>query len=76
MNIASNKIKGIRASICWNIKSARLSREHNDLNVLCIPARLIWKWRAKRIVKVWLNTKFSNEKRHKRRLEKIRELGR
>jgi RpiB/LacA/LacB family sugar-phosphate isomerase len=74
MNIASNKIKGIYSSIAWNLSSAKYLREHNNSNVLCLPAKFLTKTKAKRIVKKWLETKFSKEKRHKRRLNKIKKI--
>lgn len=71
MSIAANKYKGIRAALCSDVYSARMSREHNDANVLCLGGRVIGEELAKEIVKVWLESKFSGDKRHKRRLKKI-----
>ena len=73
MCIAANKIKGIRATSSWNIESARLSREHNDSNIICLGARLISEDLAFELVKEWLNTGFLGD-RHSRRLEQIRKL--
>lgn len=73
MSIAANKVKGVRASVCWNEKTAELSRKHNDSNVLCLGARLL-KWNeVKKIVDIWLNTKFKHG-RHLRRVKKIDNL--
>ncbi len=73
MCIAANKIKGIRATSSWNIESARLSREHNDSNIICLGARLISEDLAFELVKEWLNTRLLGD-RHSRRLEQIRKL--
>ncbi|PIU22378.1 MAG: ribose 5-phosphate isomerase B [Candidatus Diapherotrites archaeon CG08_land_8_20_14_0_20_30_16] len=71
MSIAANKIKGIRAALCWNEETARLSREHNDTNVLCFGQRILGEDLVLKIVDVWLNTKFTNEERHIRRLDML-----
>ncbi len=70
MSISSNKFKGIRAAVCFNSKSTRLSREHNDANVLCLGSRFIKKNEAVKIVKIFLKTKFEGG-RHLRRVKKI-----
>ena len=76
MCIAANKILGIRAAIAPDELSARLSRSHNDANVLCLSADLIGQTLVKRIVDEWLATPFEGG-RHQRRLDKISmiELG-
>ncbi|MGB9742760.1 MAG: ribose 5-phosphate isomerase B [candidate division WOR-3 bacterium] len=71
MTIAANKIPGIRAALCLNQRMARLSRAHNDANVLCLGADLLNPAAAKRIVRVFLNTRFTRG-RHYRRVKKIR----
>lgn len=71
MAIAANKVKGIRAVEAYDKYTSKMSREHNNSNVLCIGARSISFRKAKKIVLVWLNTEFSREKRHIRRLNKI-----
>ncbi len=71
MSIAANKIKGIRAALCWNEETARLSREHNDTNVLCFGQRILGEDLVLKIVDVWLNTKFTNEERYIRRLDML-----
>ncbi|NBT59139.1 RpiB/LacA/LacB family sugar-phosphate isomerase [bacterium] len=73
MCIAANKIRGVRATSSWNLESARLSREHNDSNVICLGARLIPEDLAFEMVKVWLSTPFLGE-RHSKRVELIRKL--
>jgi len=71
MSIAANKVKGIRAALCHDIFSAKMSREHNDANVLCLGAKAIGVGLALEIVKAWLETDFSGEERHLRRLGKV-----
>jgi ribose 5-phosphate isomerase B len=73
MSIVANKIKGIRASLCHDVFSARYAREHNDANILTLGGRVIGSGLAKEIVKVWLNTDFSGEERHLKRLNKIKQ---
>lgn len=70
--IAANKVKGIRAALVWNEQVAVKAREHSDANILSLGADFIDKETAKRIVKIFLETPFSQEERHKRRLEKIK----
>ena len=74
--ILANKVKGIRAAVynCSNSELIRLSRAHNDANVLSIGARFISKEHAIEAITVWLSTDFSGEARHKRRLSQIREI--
>jgi len=73
MSVVANKIRGIRAALCYNEFTARYSREHNDANVLVLGGRVIGSGLAKEIVKVWLNTNFSQEERHINRLNKIKQ---
>ena len=70
MAIAANKIAKIRAVNCYDTISARLSREHNDANILTLGARLVTLKSAQDIVDTWLNTTFMSA-RHQRRLDKI-----
>ena len=70
MNIAANKHKNIRAAQCFNIKSTKLSRLHNDANIITLGSRLITKKNALKFISVFLNTKF-NGGRHLRRVKKI-----
>ena len=71
--IVANKIKGIRAALWYggNMEIVRLSRTHNNANILSLGARFLTKESAIEAVKIWLNTDFSNEKRHIRRINKI-----
>jgi len=71
MSIAANKVRGIRAANCYSIETAKLAREHNNANILCLGARLLEKQKAFEIAKAFLETEFSNEERHKKRTEKI-----
>lgn len=75
MAIVANKHKGVRATPCTDILSAKLSREHNDSNILCLGSRLIAPYHAEEILKTWLNTPFSGG-RHERRLNKIAKIER
>ena len=73
MSIAANKHKGIRAACCSDTFSARLTRLHNDANVLCMGGRVIGAGTAEEIVTVFLNTEFEGG-RHQRRVDKIMDL--
>ena len=73
MCIASNKIKNIRAVLCFDSEIAALSRKHNDANVLCLGGRFIDFESAKKIVDIFLNTPFEGG-RHKKRIELIKNL--
>jgi ribose 5-phosphate isomerase B len=73
MCMTANKVPGIRAALCHNIETAKLSREHNDANVLTFGARMIDENTAKDIVKVWLKTEFLGD-RHLRRINKIKDI--
>jgi len=70
MNIAANKHKNIRAAQCFNLKSTKLSRLHNDANIITLGSRLVTKKNALKFVSVFLNTKFEGG-RHSRRVKKI-----
>ena len=71
MSIVANKVKGVRASLCDNLFSAYYSRVHNDANVLVMGAWKLGSRVAREITKTWLETPFSKEKDHIRRLKKI-----
>ena len=72
--IAANKIKGVRAVAVWTIENARLSREHNNANILCLSGWQLAPQKATSIAKTWLKTSFSGQTRHKRRIAKIQRL--
>lgn len=74
MSIAANKYDGIRAALCSDTFSARMTREHNDSNVLCLGERVVGKGLALDIVNIWLNTDFSEGERHKHRIELIKNI--
>jgi ribose 5-phosphate isomerase B len=73
MSIAANKVKGIRAALCFDELSAKLSREHNDANVLCLSGDLIGSTMLQKIVQTWLTTDFVAG-RHLRRVRKIQAI--
>lgn len=68
--MTANKHAGIRAALCWNIDTARLSRQHNDANVICVPARFVTEELALEMVNVFLTTDFEGG-RHQKRVDKI-----
>jgi ribose 5-phosphate isomerase B len=69
--VAANKMFGIRACMCHDTYSAHQGVEHDDMNVLCLGARVIGQELAHELVRAFLAARFSNEERHKRRLEKV-----
>lgn len=70
MSISANRFKGIRAALVWNEEVAKLSRQHNNSNVLVLPARFMTKEEALKIVNSWLLTEFEGG-RHEKRVSKI-----
>ncbi len=70
MIMTANKHKNVRAALCYNVKSTKLSRLHNDANVITLGSRLISKKNAIKFVNIFLNTKFEGG-RHKKRIRKI-----
>ncbi|MBN8704686.1 MAG: ribose 5-phosphate isomerase B [Bacteroidetes bacterium] len=70
MSIAANRFKGIRAALVWNEELAKLSRLHNNSNVLVLPARFLSENQAKSILHTWIETQFEGG-RHERRIQKI-----
>lgn len=73
MSIVANKFPGIRAALCHDSYSAKISRLHNDANLLVLPGRLIDKETAKKIVRIWFTTPFEGG-RHQKRLDKIKAI--
>lgn len=73
ISIAANKVKGVRAALCHDVFSAKATREHNDANILTMGERVIGTGLALEIVKSFLNTPFSNDKRHIKRINMIEE---
>lgn len=74
--VAANKFPGIRAAICHDTFSAHQGVEDDDMNVLCLGARVIGTELAKDVVRIWLSASFSGAERHRRRLAKIGEIER
>ena len=72
--VAANKMKGVRAGLCHDTYSARQGVEHDDMNVLCLGARVIGIELARELVSAFLSARFSGEERHVRRLEKLKEM--
>ncbi len=72
--ITANKLKGIRAALCWDVVTARQSREHIDSNILALGGGMIGTTLGWEIVKVWLETEFIPEERHLKRIKKIEEV--
>lgn len=70
VSITANKHQGIRAAICWGEELAQLAREHNNANVICIPARFVREGDAEKMVDLFINTAFEGG-RHTRRVDKI-----
>jgi ribose 5-phosphate isomerase B len=73
MQIAANKIRGVRAALAWNEETARLARQHNNANVLSVPARMISPEEVKNVVKSFLDANFEGG-RHGRRVDEITNL--
>ena len=70
-SVAANKIKGIRAGLAHDTYSAHQGVEHDDMNVLCLGARVVGQALALELVRAFVGARFSGEERHRRRLEKI-----
>ena len=70
ISIAANKVKGIRAALCHDCFSAQATREHNNANILAMGARVVGPGLALKIVDTFLDTEFSNDERHIRRMKK------
>ena len=68
--IVANKVRGIRCGLCWNERSAQLTKEHNNANMIAIGGRMVSDINGIKIVDTWLNTKFQGG-RHERRIQKI-----
>lgn len=71
ISIAANKVKGVRAALCTDCFMAQATREHNNANVLALGGRVVGVGLALKIVDTFLNTEFSNDERHIRRIEQI-----
>lgn len=73
-SVAANKIPGVRAAVCHDCFSARQGVEDDDMNVLCLGARVVGPQLASEIVRAWLRASFSCAERHERRLAKVRAI--
>ncbi len=73
ISMSANKVKGIRCALCHDVFSAKATREHNDANVLAMGGRVVGEGLALMIVDTFLNTAFSGEERHQRRIDLIEE---
>ncbi len=71
MCMAANKIKGIRAALCYDEETAKAAREHNNANILCLGARTKSSKDYEKIIKTFLKTAFSKEERHRRRVKQM-----
>ena len=74
VSIAANKVNGIRCALLSDVMSARMTREHNDTNVMAIGAGVVGQMLALEIIDTWLGTEFSGEARHQRRIDKVMAL--
>ena len=74
VSITANKVKGIRCALLSDVMSARMTREHNDTNMMAIGAGVVGQMLALEIMDTWLGTEFSNEPRHQRRIDKMMAL--
>ena len=71
VSITANKIPGIRCALLSDVMSARMTREHNDTNMMAIGAAVVGKMLAFEIIDTWLSTEFSHDERHQRRINKL-----
>ena len=71
VSIVCNKVKGIRCALLSDVMSARLTREHNDTNMMAIGAGVVGQMLAFEIIDTWLGTEFSHDERHQRRIDKL-----
>lgn len=74
VSIVANKVEGIRCALCSDLFSAQATREHNDSNMLAMGGRVISEEMMLKIAKVWLETPFSNDERHMRRIAKVMDI--
>ena len=74
VSITANKVKGIRCALLSDVMSARMTREHNDTNMMAIGAGVVGTMLALEIVDTWIGTEFSHQDRHQRRIDKVMAL--
>ncbi len=75
MAMAANRFKGVRASLVWDIQEAKMSRNDDDSNVLCLPARILSQKNSEAILDTWLETPFAGAPRFIRRIKELDDLG-
>jgi ribose 5-phosphate isomerase B len=73
-SVAANKVRGIRASVCHDTYSAHQGVEHDDMNVLCMGARIVGPEVARELATAFLSARFTGEERHRRRLDKVLDI--
>ena len=73
-SVAANKVKGVRASVCHDTYSAHQGVEHDDMNVLCLGARIVGLELARELVAAFISARFTGEERHQRRLGKVKAM--
>lgn len=71
ISMAANKVDGVRAALCHDCFSAEATRQHNDANILCMGGRVVGPGLALKIVEIFLNTEFSNDERHIKRISML-----
>ena len=71
VSIVANKVKGVRCALLSDVLSARMTREHNDTNMMAIGAGVVGQMLAFEIIDTWLGTEFSHDARHQRRIDKL-----
>ena len=74
VSITANKVNGVRCALLSDVMSARLTREHNDTNMMAIGAGVVGQMLALEILDTWLGTEFSHNERHQRRIDKVMAL--
>lgn len=74
VSIAANKVNGVRCALLSDLMTARMTREHNDTNMMAIGAGVVGEMLALQIVDTWLDTPFSHNERHQRRIDKVMAL--
>jgi RpiB/LacA/LacB family sugar-phosphate isomerase len=75
-SIVANRLPRVRAALCYNVRAARLARQHNDSNVLVLGSTFVNPGLAKRILNIWLSTQFRRAVRHQRRLNQLKKIER
>ena len=74
VSIAANKVKGVRCALLSDVMSARMTRDHNDTNMMALGAGVVGEMLALEIVDIWVDTPFSHNERHQRRIDKVMAL--